>query len=514
MIAAISCRTSVDGNVSPIAEQISKCEKFCKERGYIVVGKYLDETIANVPVFQRPGMTLLIDSLIVNNVYLVVTEHASVISEETTYLDGFYSRLAFLNATLETIKPNSFAPLSDAPPMTMKYLKSRKLENDFRKRIIAAAMQGEIPGGKIYGYKPEKGFRIINREEADVVTTIYEMAANQQSAGDICDSLNAQNIRPPQSSRWNPPSLLGAKSRRSGILRQTLYSGVFTFNKTTFKKHPDTGKRQLIVRPIEDWIQIPLPELGFIEPDLFKKVQDVLDIKEKQKHAVRKNRKVMNKDTERVYNQLAVKQSMLKKGRPSKGQKSIYSRNLICGECGSKLAAERVVYYSCKDKACSNRKIKKEVLSQAIYEKLVSLSAADFFEGYQLHLKHADELNRQRMNISKDLSRLEILLKEQGADIDMNGALNEQIQSLRLEINKVSSKIDELSIIPDMEENLETIYKNFIDQTTRCMKDPDLSVEIEQIRHCVENIIAKQLGPSQLDITLSFNFAAILFLFR
>ncbi|WP_413208219.1 recombinase family protein [Rhodospirillum sp. A1_3_36] len=71
----------------------------------------------------------------------------------------------------------------------------------------------------------------------------------------------------------HPDRLGGA---RNGLLRQTMYMGVITFNKMEFRKHPDTGKRLSILRPRSEWIQAPAPELTIIDEATFQAVQEMI----------------------------------------------------------------------------------------------------------------------------------------------------------------------------------------------------------------------------------------------
>ena len=68
--------------------------------------------------------------------------------------------------------------------------------------------------------------------------------AQGDSPVQIAHRLTAEGTPPPRRSKiWSPATIYGWAERRSGILRNDLYSGVLIWNKVRMLKDPDTGKR-------------------------------------------------------------------------------------------------------------------------------------------------------------------------------------------------------------------------------------------------------------------------------
>ena len=65
----------------------------------------------------------------------------------------------------------------------------------------------------------------------------------------------------------------GNRERRSGILHNELYIGVLVYNRMTFTKDPDTGKRQSRMNPSNQWQTVQVPALRIISDELWQAVQ-------------------------------------------------------------------------------------------------------------------------------------------------------------------------------------------------------------------------------------------------
>ncbi|HTF41882.1 MAG TPA: recombinase family protein [Propionibacteriaceae bacterium] len=61
------------------------------------------------------------------------------------------------------------------------------------------------------------------------------------------------------------------------ILVNEKYLGRWIWNKTTFVKDPETGKRTPVARPKDDWVVEERPDLAIVDGDLWKRVQARLE---------------------------------------------------------------------------------------------------------------------------------------------------------------------------------------------------------------------------------------------
>jgi len=68
-------------------------------------------------------------------------------------------------------------------------------------------------------------------------------------------------------------ALLEDARRGTGILNNELYIGKLVWNRQTFIKDPNTGKRQARPNPPEDWVVQEVPELRIIGDALWNEVK-------------------------------------------------------------------------------------------------------------------------------------------------------------------------------------------------------------------------------------------------
>jgi hypothetical protein len=92
------------------------------------------------------------------------------------------------------------------------------------------------------------GERHIDDGEATVVRRIFTDYDSGLSAQSIAAARNAEGVAPPHSSGtgsgcWGSSTLQGNWRRGTGILNNELYVRARVWNRQSFVKDPDTGKR-------------------------------------------------------------------------------------------------------------------------------------------------------------------------------------------------------------------------------------------------------------------------------
>ena len=133
-----------------------------------------------------------------------------------------------------------------------------------RRGQIGRVKAGRVPGGRCYGYDvirglEDRGRRVINEKEAEVVARIFTEYTNGRSPLKIVRGLNAEGIPGPRGGSWNVSSLLGSTRRRNGLLNNSLYAGRITYNRQRFVKDPATGRRQARTNPQDQWLMFGRP---------------------------------------------------------------------------------------------------------------------------------------------------------------------------------------------------------------------------------------------------------------
>jgi site-specific DNA recombinase len=136
--------------------------------------------------------------------------------------------------------------------------------------------EGRHNGGRSYGYRPiagQNGRLEILEDEAAVVRRIFDSYTRGMSPRDIAASLNKEGIPGPKGGPWNASTIAGSRKRANGILQNALYVGRIIWNRQSFIKDPETGRRISRPNPKSEWIAADAPELRIIADELFDNVQ-------------------------------------------------------------------------------------------------------------------------------------------------------------------------------------------------------------------------------------------------
>ena len=262
--------------------------------------------------------------------------------------------------------------------MNALYLKD--LADKTRRGQRGCVEEGKIPGGITYGYKkvveldekgePVRGKRSIDPDQQKIVERIFTEYTDGSSAKTIAKNLNAESIPSPRGGQWNASTINGSRQRRNGILHNELYIGFIAYNRQTFKKDPDTGKRKGFPNPESEWIVKEAPDLRIISDVLWNQVQAI---------------KAKN-----------VNLQVSKRRRPAR----LLSGITFCGECHggfTVVGKNRMGCSAHREKGtCSNNK----TISTDKLERRV-------LEGLKKHLSHADMLAEYIKTYHATLKRLQ-----------------------------------------------------------------------------------------------------------
>ena len=140
-------------------------------------------------------------------------------------------------------------------------------------------MAGRMPGGKAFGYDvlegdaDGRGKRRINKAEAEVVQRIFRLFAEGVSPRAIAKRLNADGVPGPEGRLWQDTTIRGQVERGTGILNNALYVGRLEWNRCSYVKDPETGKRVARPNPPEAWEVVEVPELRIIDTALWERVK-------------------------------------------------------------------------------------------------------------------------------------------------------------------------------------------------------------------------------------------------
>ncbi len=392
MLVAVYARHSTEKQDTSTADQIARCHAYCAAKGYVVVDTYTDEALSGATLANRRGITKLMRAVTRTetrtDVERIVTEDLSRISRDQSDIAALYKKLSFLGIALETVSEGVISELHIGLKGTMNALYLKDLADKTRRGMIASVRRGAIPGGRTYGYdlvkrydedgEPIRGARAINETEAAVVRRIFIDYADGQSLKRICANLNALGIASPAGKRWLPNVLVGTASRQTGILRQTLYKGLLTFNKMQFKKHPETGKRTSVMRPRDEWIEVPVPDLAIVDTGLFDRVQDLIKTRATAREAAAEEKAAATAEERAAREAARQRKWRAAQVRVLQKRRYFYSGRLICATSGEPMRTHRPGVYGCnRARACPVCTVDVTDLWRWILRALRKISEAD-----------------------------------------------------------------------------------------------------------------------------------------
>ncbi len=169
---------------------------------------------------------------------------------------------------------------------TIKALQNEQFVDQLKEKVIRG-MKDVAHLGKNLG-KPPTGYKIIpivdssgqirinrkgkcetevaiDEEAAAVVRRIFTMFTDQKISPRVIGQILCQE------------SALGRQgwgaSTVGNVLRNERYIGIYIWGKRRTDKHPITGKRKDVLRPMEEWLRIDIPELRIIDDELWQATQ-------------------------------------------------------------------------------------------------------------------------------------------------------------------------------------------------------------------------------------------------
>ena len=213
---------------------------------------------------------------------VVLSEAMDRVSRNQADIASVFQRFQFRGVMIETLSEGLLSEMQIGMKGTMNAIFIKDLGDKTRRGLMGRALAGKCAGGKAYGYKnlvkfteagdPIKGDRAIIPHEAATVVRIFTDYANGVSPMKIASALNAEGINGPTGKGWGASTVHGNRERGTGILNNQLYEGVQVWNRLTYMKNPDTGKRVSRLNPEEDWVITQVPDLRIVDQVLWDAV--------------------------------------------------------------------------------------------------------------------------------------------------------------------------------------------------------------------------------------------------
>jgi len=273
-------RQAADDRVS-IEVQLADCEASCKEKGFIVVDRYVDREKYRVrgrlvqPSGQRkdrPQYRKMLKDALKGKFDVIVAW------KEDRLYRGMYAAMPFSEILDELGRKLHIELVKETFDHRMLGIKAAmgKIELDnIRERMMmgrkARLQKGEVPGGDQvkYGYKKVKKRLATHEEEAKIVNKIFEWYIAGCNNMQIRRKLNGLGVPPRRGKLWAKPTIetiLTTEAYATGKLFTTLDGETFTIpcppiiSEQTWRKAQKVRKRnRFVARNVkEDYLCVGL----------------------------------------------------------------------------------------------------------------------------------------------------------------------------------------------------------------------------------------------------------------
>ncbi|WP_417825054.1 recombinase family protein [Thalassospira lucentensis] len=500
MRVAIYARHSTDRQTTSTQDQIVRCEGHCSAQKYHVIDVYYDEAMSGAHMDSRPGISSLLMGAFDNRFDRIVCEDLSRISRDQGDVANFFKKMGFVGIEVETISEGIINELHIGLKGTMNALYLKDLSDKTHRGVVSAVLRGGVPGGNTYGYElvrtfdergePIRGKRQIIESEAATVRKIFELYQSGNKLKYICEELDAESIASPNGGKWNSTTLVGTRSRKTGLLRNTLYKGIVTFNKLHYRKNPSTGRKVPVVRPEDEWVRVPIPELQIVDDQVFDEVQSMLDERSSKANEYREMVKLRSPEETKQLHKNLNRSWRERQIKTRERVTAVFAGRLRCAEHGTKIGAHWAHHYSCSNPNCPHRSVPYDQLIDVVVREAQRLKTSDIAQFYD-----SDEMVEKRERVNKRIQTAEVRLKglRDRAEHILNSLdlLNgnawlednaEEVRLIRLEIDREKRKLKEIS----RPTNIKEIHERFlrlIDKLLVWTRDPEA---VTQLRHTMK----------------------------
>jgi len=318
-----------------IDDQLRVCRDRAIREGWTVHDCYTDYAISGADM-RRNGLQNLLRDARAGRFNVVLSEALDRLSRDQADIATIFKRMEFDGIEIVTLSEGHVGVAEVGFRGTMNQLYSIETANKVRRGQQGRIIDGKTAGGIPYGYdlvrqldargELIRGERKINEAQARIALRIFEEYASGQSVRSITKRLNQEGVPGPGGTIWRPNTISGDPRKRSGILNNEVYIGRLLWNRRSYSKDPETGKRRYRVNPEIEWIRGEAPSLQVVKQPLWNKVRE------------RQRRSACPK----AAASLEIIQDIFR-GRP----RSLLTGLVKCGSCGGSFAIRQGSRFGC-----------------------------------------------------------------------------------------------------------------------------------------------------------------------
>ena len=525
MKCAIYARYSTDQQrPESIEDQIRKCRGFAARRGWEVLEEhvYSDSAVSGASTAGRENFLRMVEiakSKPKPFDYILVDDTKRFARDVVTLVQNFKILkfhgvcLYFVSDGIDGAQKTSqflLTILGGVGEQDLEYIAQTT-----HRGLEGQAIKGFNTGGKIYGYtsypvttgekdrygKPiVKGYRMkINQNEARIVRRIFEEYATGRSPREIVKQLNKERIPSPRANwkggkrSWSFTAITGARDKGTGILNNELYIGRKIWNRSKWRKDPETGKRKRFERPREEWQVFEIPELRIIPQELWDKVKARQE--QVRKH-IRDNGGFQFASREYA--------------------KYLFTGMLKC-ECGANyitVAGSGDPYYGCSfhrnrgEAVCANRlRVRRTVLERSILDlfkdeilgkylpALVEEVNIEFRKSMIDSVKMREEVAKKIEKVDGETENIKEAIRS-GMVNETTSQMLREIEEKKTALSKVLAELEELAGSP-LPEISEDVVKQYVESLGELLYTDPRAARLELRKHIEGITLRKKIGQNK-----------------
>ncbi len=501
MRAVIYARYSTEHQrAASIEDQVRICRERIEREGWDLLQVFQDRAISGASTI-RPGYQALLTGARDGAFDVVVAEALDRLSRDQEDVAGLFKRLRFAGIQIITLSEGEITELHVGLKGTMNALFLRDLAAKSHRGMRGRVEAGKSGGGITYGYDVVRGFnadgspvtgeRKINQAEAAVVVRVFEQYGAGVPPKKIALTLNAAGIAAPRGGAWTGSTINGNRARGTGILNNEMYVGRLVWNRLTYMKDPETGRRRSRARTDRELVTTDVPDLRIVPQELWDKAKA---------RQARLDATAAAPEAKGMAAQ-APSPSFWKQQRP----RFLFSGLMRCGACGSGFTKISAHHFGCAGARLKGptsctvlRTIRKDVLEDTVMGALRErMMAPALYRAFAQEF--TAEWNRLQAEASGDRAAKQAELDrvrqqlERLVDAIANGASIIALQSRLSALETRRIALDgELatyaSPAPLLHPNLADVYRSRVEQLATTLEAEDGEEARELIRSLIETI--------------------------
>jgi site-specific DNA recombinase len=270
MRVAIYSRFSTDKQTeSSITDQVRVCTEYAESQGWTIAHRFEDQGISGAAIGNRPGCVAMLEAAKARAFDVLLVMDTSRLSRSSADLSKIADRLVFMGLRIVAVQePGAdtskdgwelYFGLSGLMGQQFRKMTARKTHTALESRAKA----GRSTGGRCLGDTSQNA---IAESEAPIVAEIFERRAAGEGLRAIVKDLNARAVPTPHGRPW-------AVSGVHAMLRDERYIGRLTWNRSSWSKDPDTGKRVRRERPESELVTVTREDLRLISDATWQRVR-------------------------------------------------------------------------------------------------------------------------------------------------------------------------------------------------------------------------------------------------